>query len=655
MDDPQQPQQTYQYIKYTHKKDERGRISQFAQLPVQISTDPQHEQNPDGSTGWQEYGLIIPDGVIVLDFDDITDHDATQLIKLYPTTYIDHPRGTSNHGRSIHLLYASSQKYTGTSKMTHLGLPVDYKYYGISQTENKVPHNVRIKRADIPAYKIVDDNPISELPAILTPILPGATTLTQNDYRAYQTDTEHHYNSALYNLTKNEAYHGQEYTDLETQRGIFYDRPQNETQNHIQAGIETTPKNDDILTAILDDMNFWRDKTTHYFFNQTDRIWEPIATQPLSEISNAINNYATPQLINDATENDLNVLSRKIVTRIKRQNWTNEIVVYPAEGRIDEPKRTNLYFNRPDLPKHVQPNTTFWQVISATGLPWYFWRQVIGQALITDPGETMRLRRMVFIYGQGGKGKSTFVNFITSIFSRVTDVSPRDLAKEFSLADLDGSIINIAEESKVTFDSVESEIIKGLVTGQNYTLNPKFGRKKTQWLNPVLLFTTNSIPSIPDAPEFQRRIVVANFTGKTYRVIPNIIEKLYTPENIAFLIDEALAGKDELQANGWKFPTEVIDALYKSTDPDPIVEKIENLTEKLKIGSVGTRTSQGMFISSEMLSALLNLDDARGLKAYTDILEKNNLKNTKKSINGEKQRGWIYPLTLMEVDVHDYG
>lgn len=156
-------------------------------------------------------------------------------------------------------------------------------------------------------------------------------------------------------------------------------------------------------------------------------------------------------------------------------------------------------------------------------------QQIAGYCLT----QNVTFQKAFIFYGQGGNGKSTFINMIQRLLGKGTSssLSLKDLQQHFSLASLYGSRLNITEE--IDHNYVESDQIKKIITGAELTADRKY-------LSPLifrpyakLVFAVNTLPKINDTSHgLYRRFDIIPFNARFDTALePDLEETLWRERN----------------------------------------------------------------------------------------------------------------------------
>ena len=156
--------------------------------------------------------------------------------------------------------------------------------------------------------------------------------------------------------------------------------------------------------------------------------------------------------------------------------------------------------------------------------------QYIGYAFTNH----LKLEKALFLYGDGGNGKSVVQEVMTELLGKenTSSVSIGKLTKDpNTIILIEGKLLNYCSENEKTIDPT---MFKTLVSGEEV-----LGKKLYSDIRPVtnyakIMFNMNSLPDIKDESQsFVRRLLILNFNKKPKKVDPELHFKI---------IDKELAG-----------------------------------------------------------------------------------------------------------------
>lgn len=134
---------------------------------------------------------------------------------------------------------------------------------------------------------------------------------------------------------------------------------------------------------------------------------------------------------------------------------------------------------------------------------------------------SMLYDRALFLVGDGGNGKSTFVDSIAMVFGpdSTAHIDLESLYGAFGLQGLIGKRLNIIEE--VHGNYYQSNKLKKLISGEKVTIDVKYKPQFTFRPQAKFIFSVNSFPRVDDtSTATERRICAITFLNN-YRKNPN--------------------------------------------------------------------------------------------------------------------------------------
>lgn len=120
--------------------------------------------------------------------------------------------------------------------------------------------------------------------------------------------------------------------------------------------------------------------------------------------------------------------------------------------------------------------------------------EMLGHCFITSPTLKAKLRKMFFIYGEGGEGKSTLVNVIQALFGNrnTSNVSIENLDKDSYSITMKNKLINICDDvPKEAINNLVGRRLKNMVAGNSQQVRHLFEEAENEIVNASLIFTTN--------------------------------------------------------------------------------------------------------------------------------------------------------------------
>lgn len=135
---------------------------------------------------------------------------------------------------------------------------------------------------------------------------------------------------------------------------------------------------------------------------------------------------------------------------------------------------------------------------------------------------SMLYDRALFMVGDGGNGKSTFIDTISMIIGpdATSHIDLESLYGQFGFKGLIGKRLNIIEE--VHGNYYQSNKLKKLISGEQTTIDMKYKDQFTFRPQAKFVFSVNMIPRVDDtSTATERRMVVVQFL-QNYRKNPNV-------------------------------------------------------------------------------------------------------------------------------------
>jgi putative DNA primase/helicase len=134
---------------------------------------------------------------------------------------------------------------------------------------------------------------------------------------------------------------------------------------------------------------------------------------------------------------------------------------------------------------------------------------------------SMLYDRALFMVGDGGNGKSTFIDTISGVIGAdaTSHIDLDGLYGQFGMAGLVGKRLNIIEEVRGNY--YESNKLKKLISGERVTIDMKYKEQFTFKPQAKFVFAVNEMPRVDDvSTATERRICAVTFLNN-YRKNPN--------------------------------------------------------------------------------------------------------------------------------------
>lgn len=134
---------------------------------------------------------------------------------------------------------------------------------------------------------------------------------------------------------------------------------------------------------------------------------------------------------------------------------------------------------------------------------------------------TMQYDRALFLVGDGGNGKSTFVDTIAMVVGEqsTSHIDLEDIAGQFGMYGLVGKKLNIVEE--VHGNYYQSNKLKKLISGEPVTINVKYKDPFAFMPTAKFMFAVNIMPRVDDTSTAMERRICAILFKNNFRNSPN--------------------------------------------------------------------------------------------------------------------------------------
>jgi len=179
----------------------------------------------------------------------------------------------------------------------------------------------------------------------------------------------------------------------------------------------------------------------------------------------------------------------------RREDFLKYELHYNYDPAAHECPLFTAYLNR------VQPDTTAQAVLA----------EFVGNALAPE----LNLQKALVLNGPGSNGKSVFCSIVRALLGRdmTTNISMTALTHEkFTLAGLDGKLLNVCDEGPVKMDS---EIFKTIVAGEPIKVERKHQDPYIMEHYARIMFNCNQLPRDVEQNEgFFRRFLLIPFSVK---------------------------------------------------------------------------------------------------------------------------------------------
>jgi putative DNA primase/helicase len=163
------------------------------------------------------------------------------------------------------------------------------------------------------------------------------------------------------------------------------------------------------------------------------------------------------------------------------------------------------------------------------------------------------LQKVFLMVGEGGSGKSTFLNLIRALLGKenCSAVSLQQLSdSRFNMAELFGKLANVFPDLPST-GIRDISVIKGLTGGDTMMAEHKFEKPFTFMNTAKLVFSANELPRLPEdsAAIWRRfRVIEAPYQFKGVKEIGGFIDTLTAPEELSGFLNQSLDALVTLRA-----------------------------------------------------------------------------------------------------------
>ena len=223
------------------------------------------------------------------------------------------------------------------------------------------------------------------------------------------------------------------------------------------------------------------------------------------------------------------------------------------------------------------------------------------------------LQKFFILFGEGGNGKSTFLNLLKLFYGR-ENISILGLVKfgdDRYIGSLYGKMVNLGDDIEASA-LLESAVLKKVVSGEPVHANPKFGLMFAFVVTQKLLFSANSVPRITDTSQgMADRLIVIPFTQRirgTATAVPNIVQEIVKSGGLSVLLNRVLNEVPNI-IKGIHIP-ELVQAATKKhmTDTNPVALFVSEMNES------GWRIDTGS--SFEGLAEIKAISDLTTVQVY---------------------------------------
>ncbi|MDG2198403.1 MAG: phage/plasmid primase, P4 family, partial [SAR324 cluster bacterium] len=164
-----------------------------------------------------------------------------------------------------------------------------------------------------------------------------------------------------------------------------------------------------------------------------------------------------------------------------------------------------------------------------------------------------KLEKILFLYGSGRNGKSTFIETITALVdpNEISHVEPQNLAREYDIAALQHKRINVVAD--ITTDKQTSGVFKQLVSRERLQARNPYRPSFSFTPCVKLLFSSNFLPQTHDRSEgFYRRWDILKFDKQLKESEVDLDLKTKLRVELPGISLWTLTGLKRLKENDWR-------------------------------------------------------------------------------------------------------
>ena len=213
-------------------------------------------------------------------------------------------------------------------------------------------------------------------------------------------------------------------------------------------------------------------------------------------------------------------------------NCSNTTLEFNKEGRTQRPHRAEDYLTyKLNYDYDENASCPRWNSFLDEMLPdethQLLLHQYIGYAFTNH----LKLEKALFLYGDGGNGKSVVQEVMTELLGKenTSSVSIGKLTKDpNTIILIEGKLLNYCSENEKTLDPT---MFKTLVSGEPVLGKKLYSDVRTVTNYAKLMFNLNSLPNIKDeSKSFIRRLLILKFDKKPKNIDPELHFKIIDDE-----------------------------------------------------------------------------------------------------------------------------
>lgn len=169
-------------------------------------------------------------------------------------------------------------------------------------------------------------------------------------------------------------------------------------------------------------------------------------------------------------------------------------------------------------------------------------------------------QKLVFFYGPGGTGKSTYANFMARLLGKDNTrhkTLNMLLDGKYATSDLKHVMLNIGDETITAKSLTSVDLLKTLAVDGYTETEAKYQAAETVRLYAKHIFCTNERPLTQDKAFWDRVVVIPFrqvFRGTSNNIPDDKLQVMMDSEDVkSYMFAMAMQGLKELQANNWQF------------------------------------------------------------------------------------------------------
>jgi putative DNA primase/helicase len=175
-------------------------------------------------------------------------------------------------------------------------------------------------------------------------------------------------------------------------------------------------------------------------------------------------------------------------------------------------------------------------------------------------------QRMVWVYGEAGTGKSTYLSAVFNLFGKSAVTLPSQNISQYQTAMLEGAKVAMCTE--LSTQKFRTATFKALVSGDPVTARHPYGRPFTVQFKGKLMFGSNSLPTLDESEGVSRRLAIVPFDKVPERPDPTLASQIAgeMPGVLNWAIKGARRVDSYMEDRSWPMPFSVQDtvARYRS-------------------------------------------------------------------------------------------